>query len=59
MTERKIDTLALHAGQEKPDIATKARAVPIYQTTSIVFDNTEHASNLFDLKSLGNLFMIV
>ena len=56
MTERKIDTLALHAGQEKPDIATKARAVPIYQTTSFVFDNTEHASNLFALKSLGNIY---
>jgi O-acetylhomoserine (thiol)-lyase len=56
MTEKKIDTLALHAGQEKPDSTTKARAVPIYQTTSFVFDSTEHASNLFALKSLGNIY---
>jgi O-acetylhomoserine (thiol)-lyase len=56
MTEKKIDTLALHAGQEKPDSTTKARAVPIYQTTSFVFDNTEHAANLFALKSLGNIY---
>jgi O-acetylhomoserine (thiol)-lyase len=56
MTKKKIDTLVLHAGQEKPDIATKARAVPIYQTTSFVFDNTEHASNLFALKILGNIY---
>jgi O-acetylhomoserine (thiol)-lyase len=56
MSERKIATLALHAGQEKPDTATKARAVPIYQTTSFVFDSTEHAANLFALKSLGNIY---
>lgn len=56
MSKRKIDTISLHAGQEKPDSATKARAVPIYQTTSFVFDNTEHAANLFALKSLGNIY---
>ncbi len=52
----KLDTLALHAGQEKADSATKARAVPIYQTTSFVFENTEHAANLFALKKLGNIY---
>lgn len=56
MTKKKIDTIALHAGQEKPDSATNARAVPIYQTTSFVFDNTEHAANLFALKELGNIY---
>ena len=56
MTERKIDTLAIHAGQEKPDLSTKARAVPIYQTTSFLFNSTEHAANLFALKELGNIY---
>ena len=56
MSRRKLDTLALHAGQETPDPATKARAVPIYQTTSYVFENTEHAANLFALKELGNIY---
>ena len=56
MTRKKIDTLALHAGQEKADSATNARAVPIYQTTSFVFENTEHAANLFALKQLGNIY---
>ncbi len=51
----KIDTLALHAGQ-KPDPTTGARAVPIYQTTSYVFKNTEHAANLFALKEFGNIY---
>ncbi len=51
----KIDTLALHAGQ-KPDPTTGARAVPIYQTTSYVFRNTEHAANLFALKEFGNIY---
>jgi len=50
-----IDTLALHAGQV-PDPTTKARAVPIYQTTSYVFDSTEHAANLFALKEFGNIY---
>jgi O-acetylhomoserine (thiol)-lyase len=51
-----IETLAIHAGQENPDPATGARAVPIYQTTSYVFHNTEHAANLFALKELGNIY---
>lgn len=50
-----LSTLALHAGQA-PDPATGARAVPIYQTTSFVFKNTEHAANLFALKEFGNIY---
>jgi O-acetylhomoserine (thiol)-lyase len=50
-----IETLALHAGQEV-DSATGARAVPIYQTSSYVFDSTEHAANLFALKEFGNIY---
>ncbi|HUC46984.1 MAG TPA: PLP-dependent transferase, partial [Hyphomicrobiaceae bacterium] len=45
----RFDTLSLHAGQ-RPDPATGARAVPIYQTTSYVFDDTEHAAALFNLE---------
>ena len=56
MTERKIDTLALHAGQENPDPATGARAVPIYQTSSYVFRDTEHAADLFALRKFGNIY---
>ncbi|MCW3996954.1 MAG: O-acetylhomoserine aminocarboxypropyltransferase/cysteine synthase [Candidatus Bathyarchaeota archaeon] len=56
MAKKKIDTIVLHAGQEKPDIATKARAVPIYQTTSFLFENTKQAANLFALKTLGNIY---
>ena len=55
MTQR-IETIALHAGQESPDSATGARAVPIYQTTSYVFRDSEHAANLFGLKELGNIY---
>lgn len=51
----KFETLQLHAGQEI-DPTTKSRAVPIYQTTSYVFDNTEHAANLFGLKQFGNIY---
>jgi O-acetylhomoserine (thiol)-lyase len=51
----KIETLALHGGQE-PDPTTGARAVPIYQTTSYQFKNTEHAANLFGLKEFGNIY---
>ena len=51
----KEETLALHAGQV-PDSATNARAVPIYQTTSYVFNSTEHAANLFGLKEFGNIY---
>jgi len=50
-----LSTLALHAGQE-PDPTTHARAVPIYATTSYVFDSTEHAANLFALSELGNIY---
>jgi O-acetylhomoserine (thiol)-lyase len=56
MSGRKIDTLVLHAGQESPDPATGARAVPIYQTTSYVFKDTNHAANLFALKVFGNIY---
>jgi O-acetylhomoserine (thiol)-lyase len=52
----KIETIALHAGQESPDPATGARAVPIYQTTSYVFHSSDHAANLFALKELGNIY---
>ncbi len=51
----KRETLALHAGQE-PDPVTGSRAVPVYQTTSYVFKNTEHAANLFGLKEFGNIY---
>jgi O-acetylhomoserine (thiol)-lyase len=51
-----LETIALHAGQEDPDPATRARAVPIYQTTSYVFKDSEHAANLFALKELGNIY---
>ncbi|MCF2505870.1 O-acetylhomoserine aminocarboxypropyltransferase/cysteine synthase [Dyadobacter sp. CY107] len=51
----KFETLQLHAGQQ-PDPATNARAVPIYQTTSYVFNNAEHAANLFALKEFGNIY---
>ena len=51
-----FETLALHAGQETADSATGARAVPIYQTSSFVFDSPEHAANLFALKQFGNIY---
>lgn len=50
-----FETLQLHAGQTV-DSTTKSRAVPIYQTTSYVFDNTAHAANLFGLKEFGNIY---
>lgn len=56
MTGRNIDTLAVHAGQENPDPATGARAVPIYQTSSYVFKDTQHAADLFALKAFGNIY---
>lgn len=57
MTERKLnfETLQLHAGQQV-DQTTKSRAVPIYQTSSYVFNNAEHAANLFALKEFGNIY---
>jgi O-acetylhomoserine (thiol)-lyase len=54
-TNYKFETLQLHAGQEV-DPATNARAVPIYQTTSYVFNDSDHASNLFGLKEFGNIY---
>ena len=57
MPDRKfeIETLCLHAGQ-LPDAATGARAVPIYQTTSYVFDSADHAASLFNLQTFGNVY---
>ncbi len=55
MSNYKFETLQLHAGQE-PDSATKARAVPIYQTTSFNFDDSEDAADLFALKKFGNIY---
>lgn len=51
----KFETLQVHAGQE-PDPTTGSRAVPIYQTTSYVFNNAEHGANLFALKEFGNIY---
>lgn len=51
-----LSTLGLHVGQEEPDPATGARAVPIYMTSSYVFNDTEHAANLFALKEFGNIY---
>ena len=51
----RFETLQLHAGQS-PDPATNARAVPIYQTSSYVFNNAEHGANLFGLKEFGNIY---
>lgn len=51
-----LDTIAVHAGQESPDSATGARAVPIYQTSSYVFKSADRAANLFALKELGNIY---
>ena len=51
----KLETLCLHGGHT-PDELTHARAVPIYRTSSFVFNNTEHAANLFALKELGNIY---
>ncbi len=50
------ETLAVHAGQEEADSATNSRAVPIYQTTSYVFNDTDHAANLFALAEPGNIY---
>ena len=51
-----LSTIGLHVGQEEPDSATGSRAVPIYLTTSYVFNDTEHAANLFGLKEFGNIY---
>ena len=50
-----LETLAVHGGYS-PDPTTKAVAVPIYQTTSYAFDDTQHAADLFDLKVPGNIY---
>jgi O-acetylhomoserine (thiol)-lyase len=55
ISSKNLSTLALHAGQA-PDPTTGARAVPIYQTTSFVFKDSEHAANLFALKEFGNIY---
>ncbi|MDQ0360457.1 O-acetylhomoserine aminocarboxypropyltransferase/cysteine synthase family protein [Breznakia pachnodae] len=52
----RFETLQLHAGQEEADKTTGARAVPIYQTTSYVFDNSEHAADRFGLRDAGNIY---
>ena len=56
MSEYKFETLQLHVGQENPDPATDARAVPIYATTSYVFHNCEHAAARFGLSDAGNIY---
>lgn len=58
MSEKKLhfETLQLHVGQEQPDPATDARAVPIYQTTSYVFRNSQHAADRFALRDAGNIY---
>ncbi len=56
MSQYKFETLQLHAGQESPDPATDARAVPIYATTSYVFHNCEHAAARFGLSDAGNIY---
>ena len=52
----RFETLQLHVGQEQPDPATDARAVPIYQTTSYVFRNSQHAADRFGLRDAGNIY---
>lgn len=56
MSSYKFETLQLHVGQEQPDPATDARAVPIYQTTSYVFKNSAHAAARFGLADAGNIY---
>ena len=58
MNEQKLhfETLQLHVGQEQADPATDSRAVPIYQTTSYVFHNSQHAADRFGLSDAGNIY---
>ena len=56
MPEYKFETLQLHVGQETPDPATDARAVPIYATTSYVFHDCAHAAARFGLQDAGNIY---
>ena len=52
----KFETKQIHVGQENPDPTTGARAVPIYQTTSYVFDNSDHAEARFNFSNAGNIY---
>ena len=56
MSNYRFETLQLHVGQEQPDPATDSRAVPIYQTTSYVFKNSQHAADRFGLADAGNIY---
>lgn len=56
MSNLKFETLQLHAGQEEVEASTRSRAVPIYQTTSFTFKDSEHGANLFALKEFGNIY---
>ncbi len=56
MSNYRFETLQLHAGQEEVDETTRSRAVPIYQTTSYTFKDSEHGANLFALKEFGNIY---
>ena len=56
MANYKFETLQLHVGQENADPQTDSRAVPIYQTTSYVFHNSQHASDRFNLADAGNIY---
>ncbi len=56
MSDYRFETLQLHVGQEQPDPASDARAVPIYQTTSYVFRNSKHAADRFGLADAGNIY---
>ena len=56
MSNYRFETLALHVGQENPDPASDARAVPIYQTTSYVFRDSQHAADRFGLADAGNIY---
>ena len=55
----KFETLQLHVGQESPDPVTDARAVPIYQTSSYVFRNCDHAAARFGLADAGNIYGVL
>jgi O-acetylhomoserine (thiol)-lyase len=56
MPKYKFETIQVHAGQETPDMATDARAVPIYQTTSYVFPSSKSAADRFALTEAGNIY---
>jgi len=56
MSQLRFETLQLHAGQEEVESTTRSRAVPIYQTTSYTFKDSEHGANLFALKEFGNIY---